>query len=513
MNIPGFRGLLSEGPEAERRRRLFVYVVIPLVSLALHLHVIPRDLVGFHAWRQSQTQINVDNFYSEDFNILNPRIDDRGDGDGISRMEFPLMQWLFALGYRLLFPGFILTRLMSFCIGVMTIAGMYHLIRNVFRDARLAAPGAWAFAFSPVFYYYIVNPMPDNLALCAGVWGMALFFRYLRSDSLVHASLSAAAIGVATLAKLPFVLCIAGVGAHVIAEAVRQGGGNHPGTPGRRRFGRLAAAAAIYALFLVPAAIWYAAVIPQWRGNGIVGGILANELPARELINIARFTVVSTLPELLINYGSVVFFLAGGVLIIRRRLYARPGFAPLAGWGVALVLYFIFEMNMIRYVHDYYLIPFLPPIFLIVSYGIGHLLHTRSPVVRNAAIACLLILPLAAFLRINHRWNLESPGFNRDLLVYKEELRRAVPDGALCVVGDDESHHIYFYHLGKKGWGFEAGGLDRDTLKEMIRRGARYLYSDSRQIDGDEKLAPFLDELVLERGSFKVFRLKSAGGD
>ena len=224
MNSGAPWNLLSDDPTAAAaRRKLVVYIVIPLLSFALHFHIFPRDLVGFHAWRQTQTQINVENFYSEDMNILYPRINERGDGDGIHRMDFPLMQWIFALVYRLLGHDVLLSRLLSFVIGVVTLYGFNHLIRNVFRDNRHAVFGVWAFCFSPVFYYYTVNPMPDNFALCCSVWGMALFFKYIRTKSLIDASLSAVCLGVATLAKPPFVVCLAGVAAYIMTGAVRSG--------------------------------------------------------------------------------------------------------------------------------------------------------------------------------------------------------------------------------------------------------------------------------------------------
>ncbi len=496
--------IFSDGPGAVTARKLVVYIAIPLISFILHFHVFSRDLVGYHAWRQTQTQINIDNFHAEDSNILHPRINDRGEGAGIHRMDFPLMQWGFSMVYRLAGPGVTLTRILSFFLGIATLYGFYHLLLNVFRAARLAVLGAWAFCFSPLWYYYSVNPMPDNLALCCSVWGMAFCFRYLRSQSFTDAFLSALALGLATLVKLPFVVCVAGVGGYVIAEAVRSG------FRYRKGYFRIAI---LQAVFLLPALAWYSSVVPEWQGNGVVGGILANRLPLGELLNIARFNLVSSLPELLINYGSVIFFMTGVVCIFRGKLYAHSRFIVPACWGAALLLYFVFEMNMIGYVHDYYLLPFLPPVFLIVFYGIRHLVSSRHRPLRITAMACLILLPVTAFLRIDHRWNLESPGFNRDLLAHKTELRNAVPDDALCVVGNDESRNIYFYYIGKKGWGFDHDNLEPGRLKEMILRGARYLYSDSRAIDESAAFKPFLNGLVLESGTIRVYRLNAPSTD
>ena len=42
----------------------------------------------------------------------------------------------------------------------------------------------------------------------------------------------------------------------------------------------------------------------------------------------------------------------------------------------------------------------------------------------------------------------------------------------------------------------------------MIDSGAEFLYSDSRKVDSNELITPYLDELILQKGSIKVFRLK-----
>ncbi len=389
---------------------------------------------------------------------------------------------------------------LSFFVGIGTLYGFYHLLLNVFRDTRQAAAGAWAFCFSPLWYYYSVNPMPDNLALCCSVWGMAFCFRHQRTQSFTDALMSALALGLAALVKLPFVVCVAGVAGYVVSDAARAG------FRYRKEYVRLAV---LQAVFLIPAWAWYSSVVPEWQGNGVVAGILDNRLPAGELLNIARFNLTSSLPELLVNYGSVIFFITGVVSLFRKKLYATPRFIVPACWGAALLLYFVFEMNMIGYVHDYYLLPFLPPIFLIVFHGIRHLAEFAEQAAAYHRDGLPPPLPVTAFLRIDHRWDLESPGFNRDLLVHKVELQNAVPDDALCVVGNDESRNIYFYYIGKKGWGFDHDNLEPGDLKGMIQRGAKYLYSDSREIDDGESIKPFLDGLVMEKGTIRVYRLNT----
>ena len=106
------------------------------------------------------------------------------------------------------------------------------------------------------------------------------------------------------------------------------------------------------------------------------------------------------------------------------------------------------------------------------------------------------------------RWNTESPGFNKDLLIYKSELRNAVAKDALVIAGNDDSHFIFLYYIDKKGWGFHNDEINPEKLKVLIEQGAEYLYTDAEKVIKDTAMSPYLNKLVLEKGSIKVYSLK-----
>ena len=245
------------------------------------------------------------------------------------------------------------------------------------------------------------------------------------------------------------------------------------------------------------------------KGNPVLYGVLSGKkMSISEVVDILQHNLISTLPELLVNYGAMIFFVGGFYLAWKRKVGRHELFRPLLGLAIGLILYFLFEMNLIAKVHDYYLLPFLPLIFLTIAYGAQHLIQINKMWLRFG-VFLLMILPATAFIRANTRWNLEKPGFNADLYTYKEELRSAAPDTALCVVGNDDSKNIFYYYLDKKGWAFESDSLSPENLKTMTAQGAGYLYSDSRKLDENPELKPLLDSLVMQRGSFRVYKLKN----
>ncbi|GAB4312943.1 MAG: hypothetical protein Kow00127_03690 [Bacteroidales bacterium] len=483
----------------ERRHKVIVlifFLFTVAVSTLMHLEHFPKDLVSIHVWRQTQTQSNIDNFYEEDMNILNPRRNDRGDGDGIFRMEFPLMQWSVALLYHIFGQSILVTRLFVFFCGIMAMAGIYLFLKNLLNDRVSALAGAWAMTFSPSFYYHSINPMPDVMALALGIWGLAMFARYTRSPRRSDLLLSSFLLALATLVKLPFVLFYAfPVGWFMFV--------NRNSEPALRRLKTVV----VYCLLLIFPLAWYSWVIPGWNGNPVVKGILQDSEANRRWLEYMINLLVSTFPELILNYGSLLFFFSGFYFLYRKKPWRSRYIKPLFLMAVALAAYGIYEGSLFGKIHDYYLFLYFPLLFLTVGFGAGKLFRSGRTA-KIIALILLAILPVTCWLRMEVRWDTDSPGFNRDLLVFKEELRNAVPSTDLVVAGNDVSHYIFFYYIDKKGWAFEQDWITPEQLKEMINKGARWLYTDSDRVKSGKEFQSIIGEPVKQFGSVSIYKLQ-----
>lgn len=463
----------------------------------MHFNHFSKDLMSIHVWRQTQTQSTINNFYEEDMNILNPRRNNRGATEGLFRMEFPLMQWLVAAQYKVFGNHLIISRIFMFIIGLFSVFGIYYLLNALFKNTTLAVIGAWTFNFSPSFYYYTINPLPDNLALCCSIWGVGLFFDWLTSKKLKNLLLSGLLLSIGALCKLPFIIYYSIPFVYFLILAIKKGLNTK----------LLTQAIGVLGLAILPL-LWYAWVIPQWDENPIVEGMFNNRESIQNLLGYYKFNLISTLPELLINYGSVLFFLAGFYFLYKRKSYKNTTFILILSLCFFVLIYYFFEANAIGAIHDYYLFPFYPLIFMLVAYGAYHLYNFNKKPLQYFTLFLLLMLPFTCYLRMQNRWDTESPGFNKDLLLYKTELRNAIPKDALVVAGNDKSDFIFFYYIDKKGWGFNNDDLTSNTLESMITEGAEFIYTDSKEIYTNNELTPYFDELIIEKGSIKLFKLK-----
>jgi hypothetical protein len=473
------------------------FLIILFLSVFMHFKNFSKELIGIHAWRQTETQSTINNFYKEDMNIFNPRRNERGNTNGVFRMEFPLMQWIVACSCKLFGPHLIISRIIMFIIGLLSVLGIYKLLFALFQNQILSVIGAWAFNFSPSFYYYTINPLPDNMALCFSIWGLCLFFMWYNKPKTIHLILSGLLLSLGALCKLPFIGFFIVPLIYFTRELIKS------------KFNSRVLGQSIEMMgFCLLPAVWYLSVIPGWKGNIIVKGILGNSNPQSKILEYSQHILFSTLPELLLNYGSVVFFLAGFYFFFKRKAFRDSKFSLILSLSFIVMVYYIFEINAIAKIHDYYLFPFYPLLFILVGYGAYYLVSSKYAYLRYSTYILLLLLPLFCYLRMQGRWNEKNPGFNKDLLTYKLELRNAVPDDALVIAGNDESHFIFLYYIDKKGWGVQNDNLTVQNLKIMIGQGARYIYSDSRKIDDKPELNCYFEKLLLEKGSIKVYRLK-----
>ena len=449
--------------------------------------------MGIHAWRQTQTMSVVENFVQEDMNILNPRINPRGSGDGIFRMEFPLMQWVFALGYKLLGNKLMLARILSFLISIFSIFGFYKYLQTWNLDKTTSALGAWCFSWSPVVFYYEVNPLPDNLALGFAIWSLVFLKRLNKSSSTKSLIGFAVFLSLATAVKLPFIL----FGAGYIPLFIR----------GLKKLElrKTLVSTGPLLLIMAPSITWYAWVIPQWTNTQLIGGIGAEEsFDYSSAISTIWRTLHSMLPELLINYGSLLFFLVGIGLFFKsseswKRLQIELSILSL------LILFYLFEVNMIGLEHDYYLFPFLPFIFLIVTAGISPIINHKKKLISIIGFIALAILPMTAYLRTANRWTAGESEMT--LHKHKAELRGLLPNGELIIVGNDRSHQIILYHLGKKGWAFEQNWLAAEDLETHINQGAKFLYINTNLVEETPRLKQFTLEPIFEQDGITVYPL------
>jgi len=487
-------------PNVRKNHLLLFFGLLVICQVVLHIEFLDRVLSGTHLWRQSQTQNNITNFYRQDFNILNPRdMSFDSDKDNIIRYEFPIMQWSIALLYKIFGESILITRLAMLAISLWACMGMYRLIYALTRYVPVAMLTSWSFSFSPVFFYYAINPLPDILALAAIIWFLCYYVRFIRGEKYRDYLCAAAFLLLATLAKLPYLMAGIILAGHGIDVLIRKGWEK------RYMSGRFLLRMVSLPLILLPALIWYYIVIPGWGTNGVLTGVFDNQISWDRFWMIFNFHWKKLLPYELLGTLNIPFFIIGLAGILTTRLRHSPYFLPILSVLLITVLYFLLEINMIDIVHDYYMMPFLPSIFVICGAGIYFIYHSKF----KFLVLLLAILPVITYMNKKKAYFNYSGKTEQVLVENAEVFRKAVPKGERCILINDRSTHMFAYLVDKQGYIFYNDHLPIEWIDDMVRNyNVRYMYSDSRIIDNGPEFRPYVDSLLLDKGGVRVFKLK-----
>ena len=483
------------------------------LSALLHWPVFNLDVQGRHNWRQAQTMWNVRNFVRYDNDITHPRASSfNSTNDNLLRYEFPIMQWSIAQVQRALGEEIWIARTMVWLIGAFGLLGFYLLLRVLAFPVGIALFGTFLLQFSPLFYFYTINILPDNLALVAGIWYLYFCFAYFRERRPWQLLGLGSFLLLATLAKLPFAM----FGIVGLVYCLRHLWGSI--TSGRVRW-RVVGVGTAHLAFLYPAYRWYATVMPGWKNNPVVYGIFANAADAATNWKIFNIHATDIFPYSLLSPAVWLPF-ALGTFYAGRRIGAPFSARPYI-WSLVFItfLFLALQWNTIGTVHDYYLLPFLPWMYITVTAGVQRLWQwsqaCSSTHWKWLPLATLTLVfvgaPLDAYQLRQRYWE-ASHGYkyneHRDIYTHQTALQAAVDDDDLVIVLNDHSMQIFTWLIRKRGYVFGHNSLQPPWIDDMRRRGATHLYSSSRVVDQNPEIQARLDTLVLEAGNIHVYRLK-----
>lgn len=468
-----------------------------ILSLLLHLSPLQKDITGVHSWRQCQTMWNIRNFTRHDANILNPRVSHFNfNEDNLYRYEFPVMQWSIGMIQRITGEDIRIVRFSIFLICCTGILFFYVWIRVLGVSILAALLSSLLLEFSSLFYLYTINPIPDMLAISAGMGYLYYFFRFIKSDNYRFLVFSLISLAISTASKLPF-LMFGIVSIIYFFKSIPLWKGNH------KNYIRFIL---LHMVFIIPILFWYAWVIPSWKGNGILHGIFSNQISWAETGKIIIYHLTVMFPGWLMHPYSALLLLWGAVIIFRRSDKYASYFTGILG---ICFLYLILQFNMINVVHDYYMLPFLPVLYSGIAYGIQALLEKNKKPITFLLLLLVFLSPIIAFQFNKKSWTVAKSYFNPDFINHSEELSTLIPQDERIILINDPSYFVQTYMVDKMGYVFANDYLPIHWIDDMVRnKHIHYMYSDSRIVDEGPEFQKYIRRLLLETGSVRVFELQ-----
>jgi hypothetical protein len=473
-----------------RRAGAGVMLAVVLTGIGLRLAYVDRPLDDRMRapWRQSDYAQIARNFWREDPNILQPRIDWRRDGPGLVEAEFPLLPWTAGMLDRLLGYHEATLRALS---AVLSIGSL--LLFSTFASRLLSPPAALAavafYAFNPLLLDLSTAMQPEPLMLFLGLLAVVLLSRWERTGVTASLLLAAAALAGAIMAKATTAY-LGLVFAFVILRRW--------GLPALRN-ARVWLAGVIA---IGPPAAWYLWAKHYWVLYGNSLG-LSNQYP---FLGLDMLRSPDWILGLLKWQTLGVLMPLGWLLLLAARRAPRPSTTLPAVWlaSVWLLLIVAARSTSADWAF-YYHAAAVAPACLLMGAGIGALLspdaagvlglgpgRLRRRVAAGLAAGMVVLLAGAILVVIRSRDNRPDLHAMRACgLSFLSEIPSA---GRIVVRGGhlhDPSGHLvahdrsmFFAWLDRKGFTYVQDDLSVKMLLGIAARGGRYWIAEAGELTG-----------------------------
>jgi len=364
------------------KKATLIFVCLFIMGASLRAVNVSRP-VDTTSWRESDIASIARNYVREGMNPFYPRIDWRGDGPGLTEMEFPLYPWLIAVCYKIFGVDEVIGRIISFIFSLLSIFFFFKLARYLLPE-KGAMIASLFFALSPLVINISNSLQPEGLMFLFYVLAAYFFVKWIDDGSWANYGLALIATALAILSKasaahigLFFCLLVFGKFRFRAVRQIRLW-----------VFGALA---------LLPSLLWYRHAHQLWLTYGNSLGI-SNEThwAGMDLFTNPDFILGIGRAELLFAWMPTGVILALLAVVLRRHFKVV---STSVYWLIGVGAFYLIAA---RTTGDswavYYHVVSIPPVALMIGSGVEavtHLKYHRSLLLALGAASVVLIAVLA----------------------------------------------------------------------------------------------------------------------
>jgi 4-amino-4-deoxy-L-arabinose transferase-like glycosyltransferase len=439
-----------------------------------------------HNWRQTTVAMIARNFHEIDANIFYPRIDIAGELTGITGMEFPLLNYLIYIAFKIFGYQHWYGRLINLFISSFGLWFFYKLSKKYFT--RQVAFYATIILAASIWFQFSRKMMPDTFAMSfiiASIYfGTNYFETNLPQKKYLNLSGYVLLMMLGVLSKLPSGYLLVVFGLFVFNKQISI----------RERLIFVFASS----LGLIPVFIWYFYWVPYLVENfGFWHYSMGRNLEqgVREIIQNIPDTL-SKFYDTALKYIGFAAFLFGLVYSIIKREKTVLLLFILSFFSFCVI---IFKAGFYFPLHNYYVIPFVPVMALIAGYGLTKIANSKI------AIVLLIAISIEGIANQQHDFRIKEKDLY--LLNLETELDKiSQRDDLIIINSSNYPTPMYFAH--RKGW-VNSNEMIQDSsyINELMDKGLKYILILKSSFGTEIELEQF--ESVLETKDYCIYKAKT----
>ncbi len=401
---------------------------------------------GIHFIRQSDSLSFASNYFHFEYGLFEPHVFNLTSTDGAAACEFPVLYYIAAMVYHFTGESYSILRIIHLIIISGGFMAAFQLMHRRVKSFVVATSLTMILITSTVVLYYASNFLVDSAALGLALLGIERFDRFRSSEMTRHYVLSVLFFTLSCLLKITFAIWPLAL------------------------FGALFSFQKPYvkrthlALLLpvVSGVIWFsiATLYNQRSGDDY---FLTSSIPiwklntgeAAQLMDaVTHYWVGSYYPP--ITRWALLFALALFIWNIKRHDRFELKFMVIAFAGI--VCYFLL-MGRAFINHDYYLLPIIPWILLLLPSLAVPLLRLNNIKLQRALTLAPVVICLGAITytsqKLERRYFMSNDPFDDAALSIREEIAtHGLPmphDAQPVIVIGDPTRNGTLLHLKSKG--------------------------------------------------------------
>ena len=491
------------------RDAFFIFLLIAVYLILDYQRILFLRPMSIHQWAQCDRASVARNYAETSMNFFEPRTHFLSNTNGITGLEFPMINYLAAICYKLFgFNEAWYRGLMLLCLSI-GIFFSYRIALLFIKDYFLAVLTALCWYLSPVLCYYSANFLSDAASLGFIITAWYFYFRYRETDSTKKLLLFFLFAAVASLIKITSFISVLVIALLTLIEYFSD------------KFSLLKSFSQVSVrrnkivvvvfviLFLIICWYGYAAFLSSRMKDKI---FLVGTNPPHAWSDFPW--VWNDLKKLWLPYYYhwlmyIIYGISFAILIFRfNRLnpLLKSISVGLAAGAICFVYLFFNQYRL----HDYYIICLLPVLLFVFITSIEHLLS----IVHNKKYYKLFSCAVIAFISIVSLWwsrkyleaqygDVHFPYNNIE--PYMESFGVRKEDKVITLY--DNSFNIQLYLMNRKGWRIENGKITKAKIRNYINRGAKFILVNDASALNNKELKPYLKNKTGEFMEVNIFKV------
>ena len=449
----------------------------------LRLFNINYPIFDSHHWRQADGYAIARNFLEVDANILYPRINHAGELSGIMGSEFPIMNYIVFLLYKIFGVHWWQGRLLNL---ITSSVGCFYFYKIIYKYInKTLAFNATIILLTSIWFAHSRKFMPDVFSTSLVIISVYYGISFLKEKgNFLNLILYTFFLSLGLLSKLPSFVIVAFLTPFIFENSINI----------KRKITFISFS--IVSLF--PTIWWYFYWAPY-----LTNTYGFNYFFMGDSISVGYHFLINDWNGLLKRFYSDAFFfiafffyLMGLFLLIYKRNF-KLLFIFISASILQIILMLKGGKSFVH--HSYYIIPFVPVMALFSAYGLSIIKSNKFRII------LLIAIVIEGILNQQHDFR-KKPNQEYQLELSQITKNFSSPADLIAINGDTDPTLLYLAH--RKGWTLNSNELKNQTIiNDLYFKGCQLMIWDKHRAKPPKKLNHF--NMVWNNHHFILFVSKN----